>query len=98
MVAGESQRSDGRPAGRSICALQNNKLKFLSEIKSVSTYYIGSSCVIITLEILDKYRMLLSKWRTHDSIPAKTNNTLLQKVIFAFKYNKAKVSNIILDA
>jgi hypothetical protein len=28
-------RIDGRPAGRSICALQNNKLKFLSETKSV---------------------------------------------------------------
>ncbi len=54
--------------------------------------------VIITLEILDKYRMLLSKWRTHDSIPTKTNNTLLQKFVLAFKYNKEKVFNIILAA
>jgi hypothetical protein len=44
IVAGESQISDGRPAGSSICALQNNKPNFLSETKSVSTYYIGSSC------------------------------------------------------
>ncbi len=55
--------------------------------------------VIITLEFLDKYRMLLSKWRTHDnSIPTKTNNTLLQKFVLAFKYNKVKVFNIILAA
>jgi hypothetical protein len=41
---------------------------------------------------------LLSKWCTHDSIPTKTNNTLLQKFILAFKYNKVKVFNIILAA
>jgi hypothetical protein len=42
--------------------------------------------------------MLLSKWRTHDSNPTKTNNTLLKKFILAFKYNKVKVLNIILAA
>jgi hypothetical protein len=50
--------------------------------------------VTITLEFLDKYRMQLSKWRNSNQ----DHNTLLQKFIFAFKYNKLKVFNIILAA